>query len=54
MCQFRQAEIENLGLAAGGDENVRGLDVAMNDPFLVRRVQRIGNLDGETEDFVDL
>ena len=54
MCHFRQAEIENLGLAARGDENVRWLDVAVNDALRVRRIQRIGNLDGEVEDFVHL
>ena len=34
-CQthFRQPKIENLGVAALGDEQVRGLDVAVNDPF---------------------
>ena len=44
-----QSEIENLGVPALGDENVRGLDVAVDDAFGVRGVERIGNLDGERE-----
>jgi hypothetical protein len=36
-------------LAARGDENIRGLDVAVNDAFLVRRIQPVSNLDGEIE-----
>ena len=44
---LRQSKVQNLGVSALGDEDVRRLDVAMNDAFGVRRVQRIGNLDGE-------
>ena len=36
---FRQTEVENFGLAAGGDENVGGLDVAMDDTFRVGGVE---------------
>jgi hypothetical protein len=36
--QFCQAEIKNLHLAARGDENIRRLNVAVNDSFLVRRI----------------
>ena len=35
-----------------GDEDVRRLDVAMDDPLRVGSVQRIGNLDGQVEQFV--
>ena len=45
-----QTEIQNLGVAAIGDENVRGLDVAVDDALLVRGVKRIGNFDGEIEE----
>jgi hypothetical protein len=37
-----------------GHENVRRLDVAMGDPFLVCRVQAIGYLNGEAEQLVNL
>ena len=46
---LRQTEIENLGVPALGNENVGGLDVAMNNAFAVGRVERVGNLDGQTE-----
>ena len=46
---FRQAEVENLGVSALGDENVGGLDVAMDDAFAVRGVERVGDFDGEAE-----
>ncbi len=44
---FCQAEIENLGMSALGDKNIGGLDVAVNDPFGVGGIERVGNLDGE-------
>ena len=37
-------------MAALGDENVGGLDVAMHDSSGVRRVQSIGHLDSERQD----
>ena len=46
---FGQSEIQYLRVAALGDENVRGLDVAVDDAFGVRRIERIGNLDGQIE-----
>ncbi len=48
---FGQAEVEQLHDAALGDEDVGGLHVAMNDALLVRRVERIGDLDGEVDHF---
>ncbi len=51
--ELRQAEIEDLGLAASGDKNIGGLDVAMNDAFCMRGVERVGNLDSEVEHLVE-
>ena len=42
---FRESEIENLRLTSIGDEDVRGLDVAMNDTFSVSRIESVGDLD---------
>ena len=51
--ELRQAEIQNLRLAASGDNNVRRLDVTVNDPLLVSRIERIGNLYGKIQQVLD-
>jgi hypothetical protein len=51
---LRQTEIENLGVPAFGDEDVRGLDVAMNDPLAMRGIHCIRNLNRHTEQNVIL
>ena len=51
---FRQPEIENLRLTAIRHENVRGLDVPMDDAFRVCGIQRIGDLDAQIEHRLDL
>ena len=43
---FRQAKIQNLGVAALGDENIRRLDVAVDDAFGVGGIEPVRNLDG--------
>src|SRR5205085_11397787 len=40
---LRQSKVENLRVTASGDEDVRGLDVAMDDSRGVRRIQGIGD-----------
>ena len=42
-----QAEIENFGVSAIGDEDIRRLDVAMNDALGMSGIERVGNLDAE-------
>ena len=51
-CQLGQSEVQNLCLAALGQEDIRRLDVAMHDAFGVRRVERVGDLDGQVEERV--
>ena len=52
--QLGQSEIQNLGLSTLGDKNVRWLDVPMDDAFRMRRVQRIGKLDAQVEQSINL
>ena len=47
-----EAEIEDFGVAAFGDEDVGGLDVAMNDAFGMGGIERVGDFDGEVEEAV--
>ena len=49
-----KAEIENLGVTALGDENIGGLNVAMNDSFTVCGFEGVGNLDAEIEQEFEL
>ena len=44
-----EPKIKNLG-AAARQENVRRLDVAMDDPVAVRAVERIGHGDGDIDE----
>jgi hypothetical protein len=47
--ELRQAEVENLGIPAPGDEEIGGLDVPVDDPLCVSGFQGIGNLNGEMQ-----
>ena len=42
--QLGEAEVEDLDAASSGDEEVLGLQVPVDDPFLVRRRQALGDL----------
>ena len=41
-----QSEIQNLGMASLGHENVGGLDVAMNNPLGMCGIEGVGDFDG--------
>ena len=43
--QLREAEVEDLDAAVPRHEDVLGLQVAVDDPFLVRRGEAVGDLD---------
>ncbi len=51
--ELRQTEIENLGVAALGDEYVCGLDVAVDDAFRVGGFERVGNFDSPVEHLLE-
>jgi len=52
--ELRQAEIQNLDERLAGDQHVRRLDVAVDDPALVGFLQRLRNLDCIIERLVQL
>ena len=41
---FREAEVQELDAPVGRDFDVGGLEVAVDDPLLVRRLERLGDL----------
>jgi len=47
---FRQAEIENLGVAALGHKDVGGFDVAVDDALGMRGVEGVGDLNAERQE----
>ena len=52
-CQLCQTEIQNFGVPALGDKNVGRLDVAMDDAFRVRRIERVGNLNPQLQHLLE-
>ena len=54
--RLRDTEIDNLRNRAAvfyGDQNVSGLDVTMDDPFLMGMVNRLADLDKQIEPVAD-
>ena len=51
---FREPEIENLRLTSIRNEDVRWLDVSMDDALRMCCIERVGNLDAEIEHRFDL
>lgn len=47
--QLRQSEIQDLRGIPGGNEQIRRLDIAMDDAAHVGRVEAVGDLDGPVE-----
>src|SRR5581483_449374 len=52
--QLGQAEVEQLYLATTADEHVPRLDVAMDDAAGVGGIERVGNLDGDAQQLIQL
>ena len=50
--RLRQSEIQHFDHAVGADFDVGGLQIAMNDPALVRGLERVGNLPRDGQGFV--
>ncbi len=50
---FCEAEVENFHLVARGDENVGGLDVAVDDALGVGGFESVGDLDRERKQLID-
>ena len=48
---FGEAKVEHFDDAVLRDLDIGGLEIAMDDTFLVCRVQRVGNLPGQTQSF---
>ena len=51
--ELRQPEVEHLHRAVGRDLDVRRLQIAMDDPLLVRRFERLGDLLRDRQRFVE-
>src|SRR6266702_3806975 len=49
LVELGEAEIEDLDLARDGDEDVLGLQVAVDDALVVRGGEAAGDLDGEAD-----
>ena len=52
--QLRKPEVEDLHVTPFGHEDVSRLDIAVDDPFAVRRVQGVGGFDADVQELVNL
>ena len=52
--QLGQPEIQDFRLAARSEEDVGRLDIAMDDPLGVGSGERVGHMNGDIEEFVDI
>jgi hypothetical protein len=50
---FREPEVENLDVSVGGDLDVPGLEITMDDAAIVRRLQPIGQLTRDPKDLIE-
>ena len=51
--RLREAEVQHLHRAVGSHLDVRGLQIAVDDPLLVRRFERLGDLPRDRQRFVE-
>jgi len=51
--EFSEAEVQNFGVAARGDENIGGLDIAMQDALGVGGVERVSDVDADVQQAVE-
>ena len=49
---FGEPEVEDLGLAARGDENICRLDIAVDNALGVGGIERVGDLNGKVHDLL--
>jgi len=53
LVQLREAEVEDLDPTVFREEEILGLEVAVDDPFLVRRCEAARDLNGEVDGLAD-
>ncbi len=51
---FRQPKIQNLCVSTFGHQNIGGLDVPVDDAFRVRGIERVGNFNCQSEQYIRL
>jgi hypothetical protein len=54
LADFGQAEVEYFGVAAVGNKNICRLDVAVHDSLGVRRVEGVGDINGDGHQQIEL